>query len=73
MTSSGHKNSWWLSVMSIGVCSGSVQLEKLASLGSQPVFGTESAIRPDSLQRAGASGLWHQLLVRFGNDVENRG
>ena len=34
------------------------------------VFGTESAIRPDSLQRAGASGLLHQLLVRFGNDVE---
>ena len=34
------------------------------------VFGAESAIRPDSLQRAGASGLWHQLLVRFGNDVE---
>ena len=27
-------------------------------------------MRPDSLQRAGASGLLHQLLVRFGTDVE---
>ena len=34
------------------------------------MFGAESAIRPDLLQRAGASGLWHQLLVRLGNDVE---
>ena len=34
------------------------------------MFGAGSAIRPDSLQRAGTSGLWHQLLVRFGNDVE---
>ena len=34
------------------------------------MFGTESTIRRDSLQRASASGLLHQLLVRFGNDVE---
>ena len=34
------------------------------------MFGAESTIRRDSLQRAGASGLLHQLLVRFGNDVE---
>ena len=38
-------------------------------LRSLLVFGAESAIRPDSLQRAGALGLLHQLLVRFGNDV----
>ena len=59
-----------MAVGDIGVCSRSVQVEKLASLGSQPVFGAEPAIQPDSLQRAAASGLWHQLLVRFGNDVE---
>ena len=34
------------------------------------VFGAESAIRPHSLQRAGASGLLHQLLVRLENDGE---
>ena len=34
------------------------------------MLGAESTIRPDSLQRVGASGLLHQLLVRFGNDVE---
>ena len=33
------------------------------------MFGAESAIRPDSLQRAGALGLLQQLLVRFRNDV----
>ena len=27
---------------------------------ARPAFGAESAIRPDSLQRAGALGLWHQ-------------
>ena len=36
----------------------------------QHAFGAGSAIRSDSLQRAGALGLRHQLLVRFGNDVE---
>ena len=34
------------------------------------VFGADSALRPDSPQRGSALGLWHQLLVRFGNDVE---
>ena len=34
------------------------------------MFGAESATRPDSLQRAGALGLRHQLLVRFGKDIE---
>ena len=34
------------------------------------VFGAESAIRPDSLPRAGAHGLLHRLLVRCGTDVE---
>ena len=27
-------------------------------------------VGPDSLLRAGALGLWHHLLVRFGNVVE---
>ena len=36
------------------------------------MFGAESAIRPDSLQRAGALGLLHRLLVRFGTDVETQ-
>ena len=31
--------------------------------------GAESTKRPDSLQRAGASGSRHQLLVRPGSDV----
>ena len=39
------------------------------SLGSQPVFGAESAIRADSLQRAGALGLLHRLLA-MGVDAE---
>ena len=35
------------------------------------MFGAESAIQTDALQRAGSSGLLHhQRLVRFGNDVE---
>ena len=34
------------------------------------MFGAELAIRPDSLHRAGALGLWHQLLVPFGKNVE---
>ena len=33
------------------------------------MFGAESTRRPDSLQRAGASGDRHQLLVRPGSDV----
>ena len=33
------------------------------------MFGAESITRPDSLQRAGASGDRHQLLVRPGSDV----
>ena len=44
-------------------------MEKSARLGSQHVFGAESTRRPDSLQRAGASGDRHQLLVRPGSDV----
>ena len=54
--------------MSINVCSGSVWLKKLASLGS--LFGAESAIRPDSLQRAGALGLLHRFLTMDVEDVE---
>ena len=34
------------------------------------LFGAESTRRPDSLQRAGASGDQHQLLVRPGIEVE---
>ena len=45
-------------------------LEKLAKLGSTPVFGADSGIWSDSLQRTGASGLLHQLLVRFRYVVE---
>ena len=34
------------------------------------MFGAESAIRPDSLQRAGAPGLLHQLLAMDVADAE---
>ena len=59
----------WLGIL-IGVCSGSEQLKKLASLGSKPVFRAESPSRPDSLQRAGALGLLRQLLAMEVVDAE---
>ena len=42
------------------MCSGSMWLKMLASLGS---FGAESAIRQDALQRASALGLLRRLLA----------
>ena len=34
------------------------------------MFGAESAIRPDSLQRAGARGLLHRLLAMYVVEAE---
>ena len=40
-----------------------MQLKKLVSLGSNSVFGAESAVRPDPFQRAAALGLLRRLLA----------
>ena len=45
-------------------------LSQIPNLYLRFVFGGESAIRPDSLQRAGALGLLHQLLTMDVEDAE---
>ena len=61
--------SWCLSGKWIGVCTVSMQLKKLESLGSGPVFGVWSDIRP--LQRADALGPFMQLLALDAEDAED--
>ena len=52
------------------MCTLSVYLKEPVSLGSQPVVGTESASRPDPLQRAGALGDRRQLRAAAVEDAE---
>ena len=58
-------------------CSSGVKKEAILALDlirvrfrTGNVFGSQSAIRPDSLQRAGALGLLHRLLAMDVVDAE---